>query len=344
MEKTRQYWQKINVNREYFSLQFLAAGMILSISFFLLFINVSKEYTSSMIILVNAKSEVAAEQDSQIVSNVVEFSKSLALYDRLLKYNSDVKDVAAGKSSLERKEFWNSMLSARQIGRDSSLIKISITTAQKNDAEQLAQKTTETLFHFTAFYYNIKNDVDLRIIENPITHVCFVGLYWTVPLSLIFGFLIAFIFQYILIKRKDFLISKYNVSKEKFLSNLKTENSVQDEIKSLEDLYMSDIPVEIPTEPKRTLGEKITSGIQEMKKITKTFEKSKYPNFLEVPKRAQITASAPSNLPVADDSFFDQPSEQSETIEIAEAPRKIHPEPNTEQLKKRLNDLLRGKL
>lgn len=353
MERIKQYMQEINMNWEYLSPKFLVAGIVLSISFFLIFISISKTYTSSMTIFVNAKSEIAAQQGEQIIGNIVEFPKTLALYDRLLKYNSDVKDLTVGKSSLERKEFWNSLLSVKKVGKNSSLIKISITTIQQNDAEQLAQKTVETLVHFTGFYYNIKNDVDLRIIDGPITHSNITGWYWIVPSSLILGFLITFFLQYILIKRKDFLTSEYNVPEEKFLSNLNPstgegslKNSEQEDMRSLENLYMSDMPIEILAAPRDNSNETLAPKIQEMKKITKTFEKSKYPNFSEVPKHTQLTASAPDNLPVADDFNLnvEQPK-QSEIIEIKEEPKiKIHPEPGEEQLKKRLNELLRGNL
>jgi len=114
---------------------------------------------------------------------------------------------------------------------------------------------------------------------------------------------------------------------------------------------LSDIPMEIQTVPQENRDNTVAPKIQEMKKMTKIIEKNKYPNFSEVPKYAQATASAPTNLPVADDSFFSQPnlnaeqSKQSEIIEIKEEPKiKIHPEPDAEQLKKRLNDLLRGEL
>ena len=311
-----------------------------------------------MTIFVNAKSEVAAEQNKQIISNVSEFPKMLALYDRLLKYNSDVKDTVAGKSLKERKAYWNKLVSIKRIGKDSSLIKISITTGQQNDAEQLVQKTTETLLHFTSVYYDIKNDVDLRIIEGPITQTSIAGWYWIIPLSLVLGFLITLFLQYVLIKRKDFLIEQYNNSKEKFSFNLNSpvskeseETSKQTYMKSLEYLYMSDMPIEIPAAPQENRDNTVAPKIQEMKKITKTLEKNKYPNFLEVPKQAQVAASAPANLPIADDSFSDQfnsdieQPKQSEIIEIKEEPKiKIHPEPDDEQLKKRLNDLLSGDL
>ena len=102
MEKIKQYWQKINIDSEYFSLRFFVAGIVLSFSFLLLFISLSKTYTSSIIILVNAKSETAAQQKNQIIRNVSEFPKTLALYDRLLKYNSDVRFCRRKMSQKEK--------------------------------------------------------------------------------------------------------------------------------------------------------------------------------------------------------------------------------------------------
>lgn len=352
MNTIKQYFEKAGVNWEYFSLRFWVAGIILSIAFSFLFISFNKAYTSSMIIFVNAKSETTALQKDQIISNISEFPKTLALYDRLLKYNSDVKDLAADKPPAERKEYWNDLVSSEKISEDSSLIKISITTAQKNDAEKLAKKTTETLLYFTSVYYNIKDEIDLRIIENPATNLVARGWVWIIPLSLIMGFLFTFFFQYILLKRREIIANEYEAAKENFLYDFKKEPveiSAEDEKKSLENLYLSDIPADIPVEPKKTFAGAIISGIQEMKKITKTLEKDKgYPNFPEVPKRKTVVASAPDNLPVADESFLKQSTiniEQPTKPETQESPEiKIHPEPDQEQLKKRLNDLLRGGL
>lgn len=350
MEKIKQYWQKINMDSEYFSLRFFVAGIVLSFSFLLLFISLSKTYTSSIIILVNAKSETAAQQKDQIISNVSEFPKTLALYDRLLKYNSDVKDFAAGKSSTERKDYWNGLVSTKKIGRDSSLIKISINTKQKNDAEKLAEKTTETLFYFTAFYYDIKKDLDLLIVEGPITRPRIAGILSVIPLSLILGFLLTFIFQYTLIKRKDLLIESYKESKEKFLFNLQNKSgekkSEKDELKSLEDLYMSDIPAEIKPAPKEEQGNIFTRKFQEMKKLTKILEKNtKYPNFAEVPKYNGGKGDAPDNLPVADDFSLNKTMEEPNQEKTEEKKiNKTYPEPDMEKLKKRLNALLKGEL
>ena len=310
MNTIKQYFEKAGVNWEYFSLRFWVAGIVLSVAFLFLFISFNRAYTSSMIIFVNAKSETAALQKDQLVGNISEFPKTLALYDRLLKYNSDVKDLAEGKSPAERKEYWNKLVSSEKVSGDSSLIRISITTAQENDAEQLAKKTTETLFYFTSVYYNIKDEIDLRIIENPATSPVVRGWAWIIPLSLILGFLISFFFQYILLKRRDVIADEYEAAKEKFLYDFKKEPaeiSAEEEKKSLENLYLSDIPSDIPVKPKKTFTGAIISGLQEMKKITKTLEKDKgYPNFPEVPKQKKVTASAPDNLPVADESFSEQ--------------------------------------
>ena len=86
-----------------------------------------------------------------------------------------------------------------------------------------------------------------------------------------------------------------------------------------------------------------------MKKLTKMTEQDKYPNFREVPKYAQQKASAPSNLPIADDSFSMQvglndqkQSEQKQIISEKTAIKK--PEPTDDQLKEKLNQLLRGEM
>jgi len=355
MEKIKQYLQNINVNREYFSLSFFATGIILSIVFSLLFISASKTYTSSITILVNAKSEVAAQQEKQIVGNISEFPKTLAFYNRLLKYNPDVKDIAVNKSRKERRRAWNNMLSVKKIGKNSSLIKISITAKQKNDADQLAQKTVRTLFDFTGFYYNIKTDVDLRIVDGPISCSNTILRYWMSLAGIIVGFLIAFVLQYVLLKRKGLLADMYKASLKTPLFNLRKEyqeNSEQDNLKSLEDLYMSDVSMEIPTFSRGNYENTITPKIQEMKKLTKIIEEDKYPNFSEVPKQTQAKAAAPDNLPIADDSFLNQShlniehqiiEQQPKTEEIKETLKnQIHQEPNAEQIKQRLNKLLRG--
>jgi hypothetical protein len=80
-----------------------------------------------------------------------------------------------------------------------------------------------------------------------------------------------------------------------------------------------------------------------MKNLTKMTEQDKYPNFREVPKYTQQKNAAPANLPVADDSFFLNSNQgpQKEEVKIEE---KATHEPTTDELKERLNKLLKGEI
>jgi capsular polysaccharide biosynthesis protein len=343
MEKINQYLQKLKIDQAQFSVQFFIACIVLTLAFFLVFISGFKTYTASITILVNTKSEVAAQQEKQIIDNVLEFPRLLSFYDRLLKYDPDVRDLAENKSQAQRKDFWNSMLSVKQVGQDSSLIKISITTSQKNDAQQLVQKTAETLFHFTGFYYDIKNDVDLRIVDGPISESNIFGWWWMLPLSLVLGFLATIFLQKMIAKSIDNFVKKENFLKNKnfFDFNLsageKTPESSEAEMESLKELYMSEqaetaFPIQQKTD---------TAQFQEMKKLTKMTEQDKYPNFREVPKQTEQKASAPDNLPIADASFLMQTSQEHTISEKAEIKKQ---EPTADELKERLNKLLRGEI
>lgn len=351
MEKIRQYWQKFRINKAQFSVQFFVTCVVIALAFFCVFINSFKTYTSSITIMVNAKSEVAAEQEEQIIGNMLEFPHLLSFYDRLLRDNPDVRDMVQGKSQTQRKEFWNNMLSVKKVGKDSSLIKVSITTKQETDAQQLVQKTARTLFDTTGTYYNIKNDVDLRIVDGPISKSNIFEWLWMLLLSLVLGFLAAIFLQKKIAKSIDAFTEKENFFKNKNLFNFntqvgeKTPESPEEEMKSLEELYMSEqAETTFPIQPKND-----TEQFQEMKKLTKMTEQDKYPNFREVPKYTEQKASAPANLPIADDSFSMQSSlntqKQSEQERnVSEKPEIKKQEPTDDQLKERLNKLLRGEI
>lgn len=358
-------WLKNNSSGSLFSLQLLVLGLILTVTFFLLLVDVSKTYTSSINVLISAKSEVFAQQNRQIVGNIIEFPKTLAFYDRLLKYNTDIKDIASGKSLDQRKKFWNDMFSIQRVGKDSSIIKISITTKNEIDANQLAQKTARTLFDVVAMHYDIKNDIELSIIEGPAAHPNISQWYWTLPLSLILAFTIAICLRYILSEAGKLFINRTGTIRNNglFDSNklfgTKVSDSRQAELGLLEELYAAEQPENIfpalsGQEKTENISEpgKDESKIREMKKITKIMEPGKYPNFPEMPMYKAEKNSAPENLPIADDSFLagDNMAEQfSEQLSLSdkEAGAKEAPsneEPTQQQLKERLNKLLRGEL
>ncbi|HAS00167.1 MAG TPA: hypothetical protein DEA89_03110 [Candidatus Moranbacteria bacterium] len=350
--------EKKLVNRVGLSSRVVVVGIIFSAVFFLLLIDLFKTYQSEISILVSAKSQVAAKQQSQIVSNISELPKTLAFYERMLKNNSDMRDVTKGLSPQKRKDKWNEMLTVKRAGFDASVVKIAITTSHKADSEQLAIKTARTLFDTSAFYYNIKKDVDLRIVDGPITRVYISNWFWLFIFSIIAGFSISGLLQYLLFESKKFSIKKPEFLKMgSFFEFKKNPNiPVEEELEMLNNLYknqQAEQTFDFEQEQKEEFGNlEYEKKFQEMKKITKSLEPDKYPNFPEMPIAHKVEASAPANLPIADDSFFIQneapielesaPSQsvESEQDSISSETR----EPTPEELKKRLNELLKGKI
>jgi len=192
MSRFEQIKQKMNEFKEQFSWQVFLAGLVLTVMFFLIFINSFKTHTAKIEILFTAKSETAALQSRQILNNLMELPKTLNFYENLLDNNSDVRDIAQGKSNLQRKEIWNSLVSTRKVEKNSSLFEISITTKRENDAKILVQKTVRNLFDTASAYYNVKNDVDLRVVDGPILETNLLsGSFWALVFAVIFGFLLA---------------------------------------------------------------------------------------------------------------------------------------------------------
>jgi hypothetical protein len=229
-----------------------------------------------------------------------------------------------------------------------------------------------TLFDDVAFYYDVKNDVSLRIIDGPITKVHVSNLSALLLLSIVLGFLAVALLKIFVFSKKKISISKPDFSKINSFFDFKKNPtvSVEDELDSLNKLYAMEndvLPKEEIAAPQENgvKMEQVDPKIQEMKKLTKKMEPSKYPNFPEMPLAGVSKNSAPDNLPIADDSFFagnfefDLAAEEIEkkipeaneneipvqaSTEIEEQPiaDQTPKEPTPEQLKERLNQLLRG--
>ena len=348
MSKWEQTKQNIIKFEERISAQVFLAGLVLSIMFFLLLNSAFKTHTAKIEILFTAKSETAALQSDQIFNNLMELPKTLNFYDRLLKNNSDVRDIAKGEKPLQRKRIWNNLITIRKIGKDSSMFEISITTKREADAKYLAQKTARNLFDMASGYYDVKKDIDLRIVDGPILRTnFFAGFVWVLVLSLIFGFAVAFVLQNFFKGSRAIFASSRQIFAEKnwFDFSKKETESSEEEKKYLESLYALE-QAELPLgfqEKKKESKKKIkkdNSDFQEIKELTKSIEPDRYPNFREVPKSSQPKkAAAPENLPIAEGYSFNQPATETKPEE-----KKEYTEPAEEQLKERLNKLLRGEI
>lgn len=364
--------QKISLESLRLEKRTIFAGAILSIVFFIMSFESFHTYQSDILILVNVKSPIAIKQQEQIFNNILQFPTTLSFYDTMLFQNPDVRDVALGLNDDQRKEKWNEMISVSRVDDQASVFKLSVTSKLANDSNQLASKSARTLFDTVAFYYDVKKDFDLRIIEGPIAISKTSNWFGLFLMSLIGGFGIAIMISPAFSAKKD---ESKKDDGENLAKNLifdfgkKTKKSMGQGIEALRRLYQSDAPF-VFEEKKTTKDEivqvqpEIDPRIEEMKKLTKQMEPGKYPNFPEMPARNAsqsvaggplppiAQASAPSNLPVAEDDFMNQYQEPIQTDEIiTQKPLPVvekkpeidtKKEPTPEELKKRLNQLLRG--
>jgi len=285
-----------------FSAYFFILTLILSAVFCFLFLENFKSYKSQVTILLIPKSEKIAVQSEQIAQNLTEFPRNLSFYEKLLADNKNIKDELAGCSKDKRKKLWNKKLEINR-EKNSGIIKIGISNDNQVKSEKIARQTAFTLFNTASRYYNIKNEIDLRIIDEPITSLKMKSWPWLIFLSVLAGTFLSYLITSIFSKAEIFFLkarSGINLAK-----------------------------------PYRQNFSSWTDATQRKEKSDKPEKKSK-------PITAAKKSQAPSNLPIADDSgaaLEDAGINKDATEKIISSE-----EPSEEELKERLNQLLRGEL
>ncbi len=295
--------------------------LIATVMAFLLLINFERTYQSQTEILVIFKSEKSAQNADIILENLTILPGSLSFYDRVIRAEEDAKNEAVSElPDYKRKKYWNEIIEIKRAGKSSVLQFIA-----KNDdaytAEILSTQAVKSLISVIGAYYDIRNDIDIRIIEGPITKSSFSGSYiYTFIRSLLAGFFLAFILHYFL-----FLFAK-NQPKEK--SKIKLTWTYKETPKSTEK-KQNDTPA-------RNASHSDAGG--EIKKVTKSdIVKGEY-----IPIFGKKVA-APDNLPIAEDiPAFEQTKEEVTEVKTEKTPL-VH-EATAEEVKERLNKLLSGKI
>ena len=339
--------KKIKVN---ISFQAIVAGIILTVTFFLFFLDAQKTYTSSVEILVIPKSPIVSNNEDEVLNNLQQLPKLLSFYQAELKNNPDIIDSTAGESMDQRKAQWDNMVDVERPNPNSSILQLSVTAKQQSDSEILVQKTTRTLLDTASQYYNVKTDVDFRIIDGPITKPNISGLWWILPLSLLLGISIACLIEMVVVSMEKRFKQSRVLKDDRQIPEPEIKAQPAEE-KNAEKSYLSELykteEYDVPfsfDQYKENEENDSTAPAQELDEINKHLQKSAYPNFPEMPASTNApTASAPDNLPVADG--FDFPNISTpEALQQKPQAKDPHSEPSEEELKKRLNQLLKGEL
>lgn len=308
---------------------FAAIALVLSTIAFLFLSASFKSYTSKISILFIPRNEKTALMSEQILGNIIAIPKQASF----LAQNN--QNITANSLKIEREG-------------TSSIINIEIQRKDPEEAEMISKAAVSTLFNILARYYDIKNDVDFRIIDGPIVSSTVQNAPLLILISVLLGTLVSIIINFF----------SYSVSK---LFEAKKEVGTGFKWSALEKKPVAPAPAPKP-QKKPLFQEKIV--FEEKKTEIKEY---KIPQPIVIAPAKQ--SSAPGNLSFIDEEYFrnviikqtkkepaeKEPAEkevptpeipkENESLEIPakETPDPLR-EPTQEELKKRLNQLLQGEL
>lgn len=334
-----------------------AVAIIVLIVFFFL-LNSRRTYVTETQILVLPKTEITAESYKQIMGNFESLLSSLPFYDSVEKNMGE--DSTEDLSSYDRKNLWSSRIESKQVGK-SGVISIKTFAKTALDSSDLNQVATKQFILSIGQYYNIRTDLELRIIEKPIT-ISSVSreIPSIIATSLVLG-IAAYLLVFLLLPL--FLLKKNDISRQDLgktilpskdtlgkLSIFRTSKS-----SFTEDSYkFIDTKEEKKPEAKPEIKKEAAKITKEEKNKKETNAKKeeikteKKPEISEV-KVARKVAASPDNLPVSENIpdflFSSGPiAKEPEGKEGEEAKNEIDHkrEASAEEVKARLNKLLRG--
>jgi len=326
---------------------FWFAAIAIAIVAFLAFLNMSRIFSSEMEVLLIPKSNTTAENIDKITADAENFPQALSFYDEMIK-NGTINDPTKELPSSSRKAFWNSVIKTEKID-NSGIIKITAFSSDRVQAEIIDRQAVATLIGRLSQYYNIRTELDVRIIEDPVVVPTFSSnplllIVYSILLGLISGFLTAFIFSVIPAPKRSLPgEGRFNFS----LANLPTfTKSEKKELKIGEE----EKPIVFDKRPEAITSQKKEGPKKET--IITPLPAFSFP---------QKKATAPGNLPIADEEAVlkieerlyangkkEEPKEEKKEIipekpKAPEEPKKdIFREATPEEVKERLNKLLSG--
>jgi hypothetical protein len=321
-------------------------GILGAIFFFVLIFNLNKSrvYEAETAILVLPKNATMAGQLDSITENFRAVLASLAFNDRISE-GSDALAPGVELPNAKRKEFWNSKLAVMRVD-ESGVLRIKNFDADSTLAKELNADTVDSLIAIAGSYYNIKTDLDLRIVDGPIvqriasqnlTLTIGKSILWSLGLYLVFFFLLPFMF----IKRDG---KRREIPGRDFSRKISSTQKPKPLIIPEEENYFAAKNFFPPTQKPQVAVEVEVKKAQLPKS---GFFPSTFPSFGK-------KAPTPANLPVSEEAvpdIFRQKEPTPEVKKVALEPIKeedkaeleyISREATPEEVKARLNRLLGG--
>jgi len=286
-----------------------------------------------MDVLLLPKSEMSVRNIEQIIANAKQIPLSLSFYNKLIEINSDIEDEASELPDAKRKDFWNSKIQTTQIG-NSGVVRLTTFASDQMQAEILSRQSASSLVVVMSRYYNIKTDLDMRIIDGPIaSQTTKTNIFLWIFLSLILGLILGLIVSLL----TELIVGKIENKKDDRQIGFGTQPAR---------LTNFSFPI-FGTDNKKILPVESESIFNfNIKKEREIVEPVVIEESFAV---AEKKATAPANLPIAEEEvsfdFKSQPEEEMQFVEkiVSDAVSKDNArEATPEEVKARLNKLLSG--
>lgn len=321
---------------------FSFVAILVAVIYFVILFPKNRVYRGEVQILLISRNNVVDEKIDSMTENAKNIPTTLSFYDRVIK-TYEINDPSKSFPSQKRKDYWNSIMKAQRVD-GSNIIRLTAYEKNRDQAEKRAGIYAKELIDTLARYYNIKYQLDSRIIDEPIISFDFFRSVLPTATKSIFWGIIAGIFDIILIS----VIPETEIKKRMFIP--KISKSIFAKNNNLPEYTEPDY---FPFTHKETKGAEM---------VTKE-EKKEAPRVIK-PSTPEKKSAAPENLPFADESEVEEklyaggsvekteniPAISQEEVRKTEekkeddAKKDIFREATPEEVKERLNKLLSGKL
>lgn len=313
---------------------FVVAFVFVALAASLFWLDFFRSYRAEITVLVISKTEISSQE---LAENMAEVARTLSFYERVLSDNDLVDDDFEGYAPDKRKALWNDVISVkRQTNSGALVLETKGDTPEK--VKRLARQMAQTLFSVAGLYYNVKTDIDMRIIDGPIVSYKLAKPFLFGVTSILTGLIITSLFFFVLNAISQFA-ARPKTGTEK----------AQEKFSIGETVPWIDPRKFIPSKPKELSFENVS-------------KESRAPQYV-------AHAPAPANLPVAPEEIellavdeqeipfeFETPSQEFEEMFSPEQGEPLgfpvrgehsiqqpeRSEPTSEEYKRRLNELLSG--
>jgi len=323
-------------------LYFIIIALAVSAVSFLLLLEKYKQYDSEISIIFVPKSEIAARDAERIIENMEILPTKMFFYDRMAAYDKDIENKISSFSDVKVER-----------EKNSSVMKISALAKGREDSIAVSKTVTTTLFNVLGFYYNIKKDADFRIVDGPITHVVITNWIFILVYGLLAGILSLFVISFI-----SQSIFSYPERKKKASNLFKISQKIKakpeiSKIREEDEVYeIKASPKTIPASTKQSSAPENLPFIDEdyfRNNIIKSAEPEPeiFEEIVEIEEPTEIAKETTPSASVSADAEATADKKamtDKKTVADKEEPVDFHREPTQEELKKRLNQLLRGEL